>query len=69
MLVLELQDIIDSGSSERIDALRIISNHTDMPVHFAQALYDQMLGKVRILVLVHQHKLKKTYNHFSSTSG
>ena len=59
ILVLELQDIIDIGSSERINTLRIIPNHTDTPMHFAQTLHDQMLCKVRILILVHQHKLEK----------
>ena len=59
ILVLELQDIIDIGSPERIDTLRIISDHADTSVYFAQALYNQMLGKIRILILVHQHKLKK----------
>ena len=44
ILVLELQDIIDIGSPERIDTLRIISDHADTSVYFAQALYNQMLG-------------------------
>lgn len=68
ILVLELQDIIDIGSPERIDTLRIISDHADTSVYFAQALYNQMLGKIRILILVHQHKLKKLL-YFSNTSG
>lgn len=68
ILVLELQDIIDIGSSERIDTLRIIPNHTDTPMHFAQTLNDQMLCKVRILILVHQHKLEKA-PVFLNTSG
>ena len=59
ILIFELQDIIDIGSAERVNTLSIISHHTNTAMLLAKFLNDQMLGKVRILILVDQYKLKE----------
>ena len=56
--LLELKDIVDIGSTERIDTLCVIAHHTQVTSSFAQAFYDQMLGKIGILILVHQYILE-----------
>ena len=53
--ILELQDIIYISASERIDALGVIPYHADMAVSLAKPLHDQVLGEVRILILIHQY--------------
>ena len=55
ILVLELQDIIYISASEGIDALGVIPYHADMAVSLAKPLHDQVLGEVRILILIHQY--------------
>ena len=53
--ILELQDIIYIRTSEGIDALGVIPYHADMAVSLAKPLHDQVLGEVRILILIHQY--------------
>ena len=53
--ILELQDIIYIRASEGIDALGVIPYHADMAVSLAKPLHDQVLGEVRILILIHQY--------------
>ena len=53
--ILELQDIIYISASEGIDALSVIPYHADMAVSLAKPLHDQVLGEVRILILIHQY--------------
>ena len=53
--ILELQDIIYISASEGIDALGVIPYHADMAVSLAKPLHDQVLGEVRILILIHQY--------------
>ena len=50
----EIQDIVDVGSPEGVDALRVIAHHTDVLMLFCQLKHNAVLGKVSVLVLVHQ---------------
>ena len=60
-MLLEVQDIIDVSTSETIDALCIIANHTHPSVLFSQQQYDGLLSKVCILILVHQYITETLY--------
>lgn len=51
----EIQDIVDVGSPEGVDALRVIAHHTDVLMLFCQLKHNAVLGKVGVLVLVHQN--------------
>ena len=51
----KLQDILDVRPAEGIDALCIIAYHAHLLVLLRELEHDAMLGKVRILILVHQH--------------
>ena len=53
--LLKLQDVVDVRPAERIDALCVIANNTDVLVVRRQLLHDAMLRIVRILILVDQH--------------
>ena len=53
IILAETQDILDLGPSESIDGLRVVTHDADVVVRFRQALEDQILSEVRILVLVH----------------
>ena len=53
--ILELQDIIYISASEGVDGLGVIPYHGDMAVSLAKPLHDQVLGEVRILILIHQY--------------
>ena len=55
---LEVQDIIDIGTSEGIDALGIIAHHTHHLALLRQLIHYRLLGKVRILILIYQHKME-----------
>ncbi|MPM49691.1 hypothetical protein SDC9_96421 [bioreactor metagenome] len=54
----KFQDIVDIGSAKRINALRIITHHTNPVMQFCQLLYDKVLREIGILILVNEHKLK-----------
>ena len=56
--LLELKDIVDIGSAERIDTLCVVAHHTQVTAPFAQTFHNQMLGEVGILILVHQYILE-----------
>ena len=58
VIISEAQDILDAGSSERIDTLRVISHHADVFMLFCQFFDDEVLRIVRILVLVHEYIVK-----------
>ena len=53
--VLKLQDIVDIGTAKRIDTLCIVAHHTKVAMSVTELLHNQMLCKVGILILVHQH--------------
>ena len=50
----EVEDVLDVGAAKGVDALGIVSHHTDILMHGAQLLDDEVLGEVGVLVLVHQ---------------
>ena len=54
-ILLEAQDVLDLRPPERIDALRIVSHHTNIAVTCSQLADDDILGKVGVLILVHQN--------------
>ena len=56
--VLEVQDVIDVGPSERIDTLCIVTNHTHLLALLRQLIHNGLLGKVRVLILIHEHELE-----------
>ena len=51
----EVQDILDSGAAECINRLGIIPDDTDVAMELAQLLQNQILGRIGILVLVHEN--------------
>ena len=53
-ILLEIQDVLDLGAAEGIDGLGIVAHHAEVPVDIGQFPQDQVLGHVRVLVLVHQ---------------
>jgi len=56
----KLQDIIDIGSTEGIDALRVISHHTHLLMDTGQLLHNAMLRIIGILILIHQYIFELT---------
>ncbi len=66
---LKLENILDIGTTERVDALRIVAHHTDTVMFGRQHLHNQVLRHVGILVLVHQNKLEMllpTFQHLGT---
>ena len=61
VLALEIQDIVDVRTSERIDALCIVSHHTHLLTLFRELIDDGLLCKVRVLILIHEHKMEFFY--------
>ena len=61
VLLLEVEDVVDVGATERVDALSIVAYDTDTTVLKSQLQHNLLLGKVRILILVHQHILEALY--------
>ena len=53
VLVFKVEDVFDGGSSEFIDTLVIIADHTDVVVTACQQADQQKLRIVGVLVLVH----------------
>ena len=58
VVLLEVQDVLDVGASERIDALGIVAHDAYIFMHCAELLDDQVLGEVGVLVLVHEDVLE-----------
>ena len=52
---LETQDIVDVRSPEGVDTLGIVTYHTEVSLLATKLLHDLMLGKVGILILIHQN--------------
>ena len=61
VLLLEIEDIVDIGTSEAIDALRIVANHTYTTMLLCQLQHDSLLRIVRVLILVDQHIVESFY--------
>ena len=54
----EVEDIVDVGSAEAVDALGIVAYHADALPLACQEPDDLMLGEVRVLVLIDQHEVE-----------
>ena len=50
----EVEDIVDVGPAEGVDALRIVAHHADVLVVLGQLEHDAVLGHIRVLILVHE---------------
>ena len=61
VLLLEIEDIVDIGTSETIDALRIVANHTYTTMFLCQLQHNSLLRIVRVLILVDQHIVETLY--------
>ena len=57
----EVQDVVDVGAAEAIDALSIVANDTHALALTGQLKHYLLLGIVGVLILVDQH-IKKTLN-------
>ena len=55
IVLLEVQDILDAGTAEGVYALGIIAHDADIVVSLGKLLEDEILGKVGVLVLIHQY--------------
>ena len=55
IVALEIENVLDLGAAERVDALRVVSDHAHAVVKLRQAAYDDVLRIVGVLILVHEH--------------
>ena len=53
--LLEVQDVVDVGTTETVDALGVVAHHADTLTLLGQLHDNGLLGVVRVLVLIHQH--------------
>lgn len=51
---LEIQDVLDIGTTKGIDALGIVAHHGDVFVQGCHAFDDEVLGMVGVLILIYQ---------------
>ena len=61
VLALEVQDIVDVRTSERIDALCIVAHHAHLLTFLRELIDNGLLCKVRVLILIHEHKMEFFY--------
>ena len=54
ILAVELENVVNVGSAERIDALRIVAHHADIVVFACELAHDGVLRVVRVLILIDQ---------------
>ena len=52
VVLLEVKDVLDLCTAERIDGLGVVADHTEILVELAQLLEYQILRKVGILILI-----------------
>ena len=57
ILLLEIQDIVDVGTTETIDTLCVVTNHAHLTRLLCQLKQNSLLCIVGILILIHQHIL------------
>ena len=58
VVVLEVEDVLDVRAAEAVDGLGVVADHADVFPLGCQLLDDQILGKIRVLVLVHHQVLE-----------
>ena len=51
----EIQNIVDVGSPERVDALRIVTHHTNTLILLSELQHNAVLRIVGVLILVDKH--------------
>src|SRR3546814_1651142 len=52
VIFFNIQVVLDIRAPERINTLGIVTYHTDILMDSREPFYDQILGKIRVLVLV-----------------
>ena len=52
IVLLEVEDVLDLGTTEGIDGLRVITHHTDVLMDLAELLQDEILRVIGVLILV-----------------
>ena len=65
VLALEVQDIVDVGTAEGVDALCIVTYDAYLLAFLRQLIHDGLLGKVRVLILIDEHEME-LFNVFSA---
>ena len=55
IIVAEIQDVLDFGATERVDALRIVAHHANILVLLRQLFDNQILRIIGILILIDQN--------------
>ena len=58
VVVPEVEDVLDAGPAERVDALAVVAHHGEVLVAGGHGAHDVVLGQVGVLVLVHQDVLE-----------
>ena len=53
VLVFKIQDVLDGGAAELVDALVVVADHADVLMSARQQADQQKLGVVGVLILVH----------------
>ena len=54
-MLLEVQDVLDGGAAEPVDALVVVAHHADVLVAAGQQTHQMELGHAGVLILVHQY--------------
>ena len=58
VILFEIEDVLNVGPAEGVNALGIVPHHADIFMHRPQLLDDEVLGKVGVLVLVDKDVLE-----------
>ena len=58
VIFFEVEDILDAGAAESIDALGIVAHYADILVVGGQPLDDQVLAVIGVLVFIHKDILE-----------
>ena len=58
ILRLEIENVIDIGTTERVDTLGIITHDTHFLALFRQLINNSLLGIVGVLILINQYELE-----------
>ena len=67
VILLEVQDVFNLGSTEGVDGLRVISHHTYVLVPLTEFLQYKILGEVRILILVDHDIVEPSCNRLQGS--
>ena len=67
IILLKIKDILDLSTTEGIDRLRIIPHDAQVLMSLAQLLQNQILCKVRILILIDHYIPESSGNALKSS--